>query len=63
MRRFELDDFVVVVADLGLMNSTNIALLESGEYKYIIGARIKNESNEVKRWILSLEKQDGYFYK
>ena len=46
VRRFDLEDFVVV-ADSGLMNSTNIALLESGGYKYIIGARIKNENEEV----------------
>jgi hypothetical protein len=43
------------------MNKTNIALLESGNYKYIIGARIKNESEEVKQWILSLDKTDGGF--
>lgn len=34
---------VRVVADSGLMNKTNIALLKSGGYKYI-GARIKNVS-------------------
>jgi Transposase len=61
VRRFELEDFVVV-ADSGLMNGKNIALLESGGYKYIIGARIKNENREVKSWILSLEKQDKSFY-
>jgi transposase len=59
--RFELEDFVIV-ADSGLMNKTNISLLESGGYKYIIGARIKNESEEIKQWILSLEKQDGSFH-
>jgi transposase len=59
--RFELEDFVIV-ADSGLMNKANIALLESGEYKYIIGARIKNESEEIKRWILSQRKQDGVFF-
>jgi len=59
--RFELDDFVIV-ADSGLMNKTNIALLESGKYKYIIGARIKNESEEIKKWILSQSKQDGVFF-
>jgi hypothetical protein len=46
VQRFNLDDFVIV-ADSGLMNKTNIALLESGEYKYIIGARIQNETEEV----------------
>jgi transposase len=60
VQRFNLDDFIVV-ADSGLMNQRNIALLESGNYKYIIGARIKNESNEIKEWALSLEKQDGGF--
>jgi transposase len=61
VQRFHLDDFVVV-ADSGLMNSTNILLLESANYKYIIGARIKNESEEIKQWILSLDKMDGCFY-
>jgi transposase len=59
--RFDLDDFVIV-ADSGLMNKTNLALLESGKHKYIIGARIKNESEAIKQWILSLEKRDGAFY-
>ncbi len=61
VERFDLDDFVVV-ADSGLMNKTNIALLESSNYKYIIGARIKNETEEVKQWILSLDKTEGCFY-
>jgi len=60
VHRFQLEDFVVV-ADSGLMNKSNISLLESGGYKYIIGARIKNEGQEVKQWILSLEKHDGEF--
>ena len=60
VRRFELEDFVVV-ADSGLISQKNIELLESGGYQYIIGARIKNESEEVKQWILSLEKRDGCF--
>ena len=61
VKRFNLEDFVVV-ADSGLMNKTNIALLESAGYKYIIGARIKNETADVKQWILSLEKSNGCFY-
>lgn len=60
VQRFNLDDFIIV-ADSGLMSQSNVALLESGSYKYIIGARIKNESNEVKTWILSQEKKDGEF--
>jgi len=52
----------IVVADSGLMNQRNIALLDSGNYKYIIGARIKNESHDIKEWVLSLDKQDGEFH-
>lgn len=61
VQRFNLDDFVVV-ADSGLMNKKNISLLESAGYKYILGARIKNESDKTKQWILSLEKADDKFY-
>lgn len=58
VRRFNLEDFVIV-ADSGLMNKKNISLLELGGYRYIIGARIKNEANEIREWILSLKKKDG----
>ena len=61
VNRFKLDEFVIV-ADSGLMNKSNINLLESGKHKYIIGARIKNESQELKSWILSLDKRNGEFY-
>jgi transposase len=52
----------VIVADSGLMNNDNIQLLAKNNYKYIIGARIKSESVEIKQWIHSLEKTDGCFY-
>jgi transposase len=61
VKKFGLKDFVIV-ADSGLMNRENIKLLEEKNYQYIIGARIKNESNEIKRWICSLEKKDGCFH-
>ncbi len=56
--KYQLDDFIVV-ADSGLMNSANISELESDGCKYIIGSRIKNESEDVKRQILSFDKEDG----
>jgi hypothetical protein len=56
-----LEDFVIV-ADSGLINKTNIALLESGEYKCFIGAGIKNKTEVIKQWILSQEKRDGVFH-
>lgn len=61
VKKFDLQEFVLV-ADSGLMNNENIKLLEENKYKYIIGARIKNETQEIKQWILSLETQDGCFY-
>jgi transposase len=60
VQRFALEEFIVV-ADSGLMNRKNVSMLESGGYKYIIGARIKNEDEDTKQWILSLEKRDGKF--
>ena len=45
--KYGLENFVVV-ADSSLMNNANIAELEAHGYKYIIGAKTKNESQEVK---------------
>ena len=56
--RYSLDDFIVV-ADSGLMSSDNINELEAEGCKYIIGSRIKNESEAVKRRILSFAKENG----
>ena len=57
VRKYKLDNFIVV-ADSGLMNNDNIADLEANGYKYIIGARIKNESRIIKDWILGQPKSD-----
>ena len=60
VRKFSLKDFVVV-ADAGLMRLKNIELLKSAQYKYVIGARIKNENGKyaIK---LALEKEDKKVY-
>ena len=55
-QRFTLGDDFVVVADSGLMNKNNVKLLQQAGYKYILGARIRNENSDVKQWILSLDK-------
>lgn len=49
----------VVVADSGLLSKGNIEALELGDYQYIIGARIKNESKSIKSKILETKLQDG----
>ena len=58
VQRFKLTDFIVV-ADSGLMNTKNVELLESAGYRYIIGARIRNESPKIKDWILAIDRTDG----
>jgi transposase len=50
--KFGLDK-PVVIADSGLLSKENIEALEKNQYQYIIGARIKNESNRLKSEILS----------
>jgi len=48
----------IIVADAGLLNKDNIKLSESEGYKYILGARIKNESKENKIKSGKLTKQN-----
>ena len=42
----------IIVADAGLLNAKNILGLEEKGYQYILGARIKNESKDIKDKIL-----------
>ena len=58
VRKYKLEDFIVV-ADSGLMNSDNIADLEANGYKYIIGAKIKNESKRVDKQMTEYDKGGG----
>ena len=59
--RYSLDDFIVV-ADSGLMTGANINELEAEGCKYIIGSRIKNEPEDIKRQILSFDKVNGVLH-
>ncbi|RLC87436.1 MAG: IS1634 family transposase [Chloroflexi bacterium] len=52
----------VVIADAGLLSNSNIEKLESKGYQYIVGARIKNDTDQVKEQILSRSYSDGSFY-
>ena len=45
----------IVVADSGLLSKANILELERLNYKYILGARIKSTSNEIKQKIVNLK--------
>ena len=43
----------IIVADSGLLSKDNIKALEANKYEYILGGRIKNESEQLKEKILS----------
>ncbi len=47
-----------IIADSGLMNKSNVALLRQAGYKYILGVRIRSERVPIKQGILSLERKD-----
>ncbi|UJP63606.1 hypothetical protein IPZ59_06925 [Mongoliitalea daihaiensis] len=67
-KKFSIDK-PIVIADAGLLSSTNIDALISNGYKFVLGGKIKNESAEIKNKIQQLEvtedkprevKKDGY---
>lgn len=49
----------IVVADAGLLSKDNILTLEAKDYKYIIGARLKNETTIIKNQIIKESFIDG----
>lgn len=51
----------IVIADAGLLSTPNIKYLRSRQYEFILGARLKNESDEIKDQILSQPLADGEF--
>ena len=56
--KFNLDK-PIVVADAGLLSNENIKALEEKQYQYIIGARLKNESQKIKQKILAKTLTNG----
>jgi transposase len=58
-KRYNLDK-PVVIADAGLLSKDNIYMLQSNGYKYIIGARIKNETQTIKNRILTEQWTEGH---
>lgn len=56
--KFNLDK-PVIVADSGLLSKSNIAALEAKGYEYILGARLKNESEQIKKKVLTRKLSDG----
>lgn len=50
---------LVVVADSGLLSVDNIKELEINQYEFILGARIKNEKQNIKDEIIGLSLKNG----
>jgi transposase len=56
--KYKLEN-LVVVADAGLLSNENISELQASKYKYILGARIKNEKHRLQEKILALSVKNG----
>ncbi len=52
-------DKLVIIADSGLLSMQNIEKLKEKGYEFILGARIKNEKEQIKEKVLSLSLFDG----
>jgi len=50
---------LIIVADAGLLSTSNINALQTKGYEYILGARIKNESHHLQSQILLLPPENG----
>jgi transposase len=50
---------LVIIADSGLLSTTNINELQCGSYQFILGARIKNEKRDIQSNILALNLKNG----
>jgi transposase len=57
-KKFELDK-PIIIADAALLSQKNIDALRAGQYEYILGGRLKNETDIFKEKILSLEIKEG----
>ncbi|HKK12296.1 MAG TPA: IS1634 family transposase, partial [Flavobacteriaceae bacterium] len=58
LKRFSIEK-PIVVADSGLLSKSNIDRLVENQYSFIIGARIKNESDKIIDKIMRLKLKDG----
>src|SRR3954453_23994503 len=50
---------LIIVADAGLMSNKNLEHLLVNNYQFIIGARIKNETEKLQKQILAQNLKDG----
>ncbi len=53
-------DKIVYVADSGMFNKVNLQTLDEYKLDYIVGARIKNVSNDIKKQILDIDSYEHF---
>jgi transposase len=56
-KKFDIDK-PIIVADAALLSEKNIEALQENGYEYILGARLKNEPEEIKEKALALEVEE-----
>jgi len=56
-KRYEINR-VILVADSGMVNAKNMAELDKRGIHYILGARIKNMTDKIKKEILTIERNE-----
>lgn len=57
-KKFDLNK-PIVIADAALLSQKNIEALRNENYEYILGGKLKNESENIKNKILSLNIEEG----
>lgn len=57
-KKFELNK-PIIIADAALLSQKNIDALRAEQYEYILGGRLKNETQAIKEKVLSLEIKEG----
>lgn len=57
-KKFDIDK-PIIVADAALLSQKNIDALRENKYEYILGGRLKNESQKIKEKVIALEIEQG----
>lgn len=54
IKRFEIEK-PIIVADAALLSKKNLEALQTHGFQYVLGGRLKNESNQIKQQVLGLD--------
>lgn len=57
-KKFDIDR-PIIVADAAMLSQTNIDALQAHGYRYILGGRVKNETDAIKKQVIALNVEEG----